>query len=89
MRPVNDKASRDAWIMLACAIEEKPFKNANAGKPMDSRTDRNLHQNSSGHGFRPQELAHCTELGKRLLNLDNHSWLGSSPTEFRYRRTKE
>lgn len=89
MRPVSDKASKDAWIMLACAIADTPFNNRNVGRTMASLTDKNLHQNICGEGFRPQEIACMTEHGKLLLGLQRKTMLGCTPTEFRYRRSDQ
>jgi hypothetical protein len=93
IKPVSAQASRDAWIMLACAVEDSPrFKRGYAlhssegiSKAKKNRAEPHLHQHVCGQGYTPNDYVrvHHHEYTGHLQRAPTYKCLGSSPDEFK------
>ncbi len=81
-RPVSDKASHDAWLMLGCAVdwEEPTFKKNKT--PGGGNKGNHIHRHSCGEGFIPDEIARVTALGNERF-IHHSACIGASPYERR------
>lgn len=86
MKPANPKASADAWILLACSIDDDAVNKRLSGAIQNTDNPKRVACSMTGEGFDPADSSgRLTEVGAMYLRRTYVADLGIAPYEARER----